>query len=275
MKKIELSLGGHKYSLNDYMHLQNATQELIKVLVKSINGGTVDEKIILFGCQITNHGSGNYSHTEGAIYYNGLVYLVDALTTPTLFTGVPKWGIITTFGVDNPVQYRDNTVHNVHVDEKLRLYNSTAPEGLFDITDTSIKKLSDIVKADNKVSVLSDDWHYIGESGEIPFNSPWRNQFSSTDKVRYIKDVAGNVHIMGIIRAPTTSASTTMFTMPVGYRPSNNFHSPVIRGFADGGSTVITAYITVNANGVTTIARVDGGDVSNDTFYIGITYNVN
>jgi hypothetical protein len=276
MKKLELSLGGHKYSLNDYEHLQNSFKELTKSLIKSINGGTVDEKIILYGCVITNHGSGNYSHTEGAIYYNGIVYLVDALVSPTLFTGVPKWGIITTYGVDNPVQYRDNSVHDVHVDERLKLYNNAASEGLFEITDTSIKKLSDIVKADNKVSVLSDQWHYIGDVGEIPFEFGWSNRFTSSTKVKYIKDVAGNVHVIGVLRAGTNITSNMAFRLPVGYRPTEtNYLSRVFMGYADGGSTVVLAYATIDLNGGVYIYRIDGGNVANDTFYLHLNFNIN
>lgn len=50
----------------------------------------------------------------------------------------------------------------------------------------------------------------------------WVNYDSAWDNVAYCLDSDGFVHVKGMIRTGTTAANTTLFTLPVGYRPARN-----------------------------------------------------
>jgi hypothetical protein len=44
----------------------------------------------------------------------------------------------------------------------------------------------------------------------------------STETASYYKDEFGVVHIRGMIKGGTGTDGTTIFNLPIGYRPSNN-----------------------------------------------------
>jgi hypothetical protein len=53
---------------------------------------SIGDRTILHGVEVTKDGN-NYTHTGGAIYYNGNVYTVEPLSVPLLDTGTPRWKI--------------------------------------------------------------------------------------------------------------------------------------------------------------------------------------
>ena len=55
------------------------------------------------------------------------------------------------------------------------------------------------------------------------FVNGWVDYGSAFGSPGYYKDSLGNVHIRGLIKSGTSSTGTTMFTLPVGYRPSLNY----------------------------------------------------
>jgi hypothetical protein len=75
------------------------------------------------------------------------------------------------------------------------------------------------VDGDIKVdgSIVQEDWHYIGEAGELPFENSWEN-YGSHSFCAYYKDPLGNVHLKGLVRNGTLGMP--VFTLPVGYRPT-------------------------------------------------------
>jgi len=80
----------------------------------------------------------------------------------------------------------------------------------------------------------------------------WVN-FDSTLTARYRKNALGQVQLGGAVRSGT--ASSTIFTLPLGFRPS------IISGFAapmaNSGGTGFVGQIDVNANG--TVSYVNTG----------------
>lgn len=64
-----------------------------------------------------------------------------------------------------------------------------------------------------------DHWHYVGETGEPAFANSWVNY--SALRTRFIKDASGVVHIEGLVKDGTVGSTNTVFTLPVGYRPTN------------------------------------------------------
>ena len=59
---------------------------------------------------------------------------------------------------------------------------------------------------------------YVGNSGRPAFQNSWANTGGVLTTLRYYKDLSGMVHVEGYVSGGTLS--TTVFTLPVGYRPS-------------------------------------------------------
>ena len=65
-----------------------------------------------------------------------------------------------------------------------------------------------------------DHWHYVGETGEPAFANSWVNyDIDNWADARFMKDATGVVHIQGMIKDGTISASLPAFVLPAGYRP--------------------------------------------------------
>ena len=58
------------------------------------------------------------------------------------------------------------------------------------------------------------EWHYVGESGEIPFENSCQNYTSMYRPVRYMRGADGIVRIEGAF----TLGGQVYFTLPEGYR---------------------------------------------------------
>lgn len=96
------------------------------------------------------------------------------------------------------------------------------------------------------------DWHYVGGVGEPAFENGWASCGLSP---RFRRDTAGNVWIEGCITGGTLL--TSCFTLPVGYRPSQNtvFAEDTNSG-THGNVAVTSAGYLVLQKGSTTAAYI-------------------
>jgi hypothetical protein len=71
--------------------------------------------------------------------------------------------------------------------------------------------------------IMGEVFKNIGDAGQPTFVSPWRHYaagVSTYGKARYYKDYIGIVHLDGLAETTGTPTSETLFTLPAGYRPS-------------------------------------------------------
>lgn len=66
------------------------------------------------------------------------------------------------------------------------------------------------------IGVLPEPWHVIGTAGEPALQGTWVDAGISTPRFRKLPD--GNVQMQGAVRSG--AVNSTIFTLPVGYRPS-------------------------------------------------------
>lgn len=64
------------------------------------------------------------------------------------------------------------------------------------------------------------EWRYVGTSGEPSFENGWLNYGASWGDVRFRKHHDGLVELQGLAR--DGSQNSSVFTLPVGYRPNQN-----------------------------------------------------
>lgn len=106
---------------------------------------------------------------------------------------------------------------------------------------------------------VTEDWHYVGSGGSAPaFNSTWAN-VSFAPKLAFRKRETGVLDIQGTVSGGT---STTVFTLPAGYRPSNNAGANV-SGYMIGHGRV-SVLVAVLTTGV--VAVEADPDDSGDTY---------
>jgi hypothetical protein len=73
------------------------------------------------------------------------------------------------------------------------------------------------------------DWIYVGSGGSAPaFGTDWTNVGTPWPALAFRHREAGAVDIIGTVEAGV-SASGTLFTLPVGYRPNEQAVMPIIR----------------------------------------------
>jgi hypothetical protein len=66
-------------------------------------------------------------------------------------------------------------------------------------------------------------WHFVGAAGEPAFQNGWVS-YDAARTMRFKKYPDGRVRLQGFIKSGTIG--TTAFTLPVGYRPSNELSIP-------------------------------------------------
>lgn len=139
MRKIDSSSitnsVGMPWKAGTFVHLQAAYQEVFDGLTRNLfphyQANTV---YILYGC--VNSGSGlSYTISAGAVYYNGEIFLVDAVTFTAAAGQVPVATIGTTYYTDpaaDPVQFTDGSNKNVHQIRKVVIAAATSGSGISD-----------------------------------------------------------------------------------------------------------------------------------------------
>lgn len=118
--------------------LQDAYKEALLALAKNLIGPNYSDAIgyILFGC-INSATPLDYNISAGAIFYNGEVFLVDAVTFTAAGGEVAVASISTDFFTDNadPVEFTDGGPRNVHQIRKIAFASGASGSGEFDFAD--------------------------------------------------------------------------------------------------------------------------------------------
>jgi len=84
----------------------------------------------------------------------------------------------------------------------------------------------------------------VGAPGEPPFGAGWKNAGSGAQVAGFYRDVEGVVHLRGVV-APGGS-TTTIFTLPVGYRPAATEEFSAVLDTAGSALILVTAAGDVN-----------------------------
>ena len=113
--------------------LSNLAQSLISGLGNAYSSSTV---YVLWG--VVNSGSGsNYVISAGAVFYNGEIFSVDAVSLTVSGGNIPVANIVTTQYTVNadPVTFSDSTTANIHNIRKVSIGSGTAGSGISNYTD--------------------------------------------------------------------------------------------------------------------------------------------
>jgi hypothetical protein len=131
-------------------HINSAYDELGEDLVKSLIGTyTTNDVVILRGCDVavtsgSIPGTGTATLSEGALFYNGRVYKVDA--NGSLATTSPDtlvWEIVESVVTGDPATFSDGNTYDFHVIEKFRLVAGSPGSGIANYDGATVKNIND------------------------------------------------------------------------------------------------------------------------------------
>lgn len=150
MRKIDesqITSGSSMYfKKGTWTHLQAAYTEGLTEIVKSLigSGYSASSVYVLNGC--VNSGSGSsYVISAGSVFYNGEIYLVDAVSF-TASGGQTAVGTIvkTQYSVNaDPVTFTDGSPKNVHDIYKLVFASGVSSSGLVDFSGLTTYSYAD------------------------------------------------------------------------------------------------------------------------------------
>lgn len=122
-----------------WQHLQAAYGEAFDAVLKNLIGSTYDptKGYILNGC--INTGTGlNFAISAGAVFFNGEIYLVDAVTFTAAGGQTAVCSIVDTFFTAanaDPVQFTDSVNRNVHKISKIVIASGVAGSTIADFAN--------------------------------------------------------------------------------------------------------------------------------------------
>jgi tetrahydromethanopterin S-methyltransferase subunit B len=128
------------------------------------------------------------------------------------------------------------------------------PPDIFQQMDDLKSRIERLEKYSGPMS--NEAWHVVGAAGEPAFLNSWTNYAGGYATAGFYKDSLGIVHLRGLVKSGT---ATTIFTLPVGYRPEYyvlfaTSTDPNIYGRCD----VLTTGAVVKSAGSTTWFSLDG-----------------
>lgn len=188
---------------------------------------TTNDLIVLWGCTVTANIPGTSSITEGAIYYNGRIYKVEADAS----ISSPSNTLV--FQIDSATQ--PNIIY---------LENAAIGTGIADYDDSTVKQFSNSPEA-WIAPTLNTDWANAGGGG-------------GTNPVGYYKDILKIVRLKGLVTYINAGSGTSivLFTLPSGYRPAWPYKTAVYFSAGSGG---VSSFVDSK---LWTIEVATNGDVS-------------
>jgi hypothetical protein len=119
-------------------------------------------------------------------------------------------------------------------------------------------------REDRNILVASElePWHEVGAAGEPSFSSlagvAWSNVYTDgyATTAAFFVDAANVVHLKGYVKKANRNSPSTIFVLPVGYRPSTLWQIPSASPIDAGGNDA--TYIAIQPDGQVEILGMDG-----------------
>jgi hypothetical protein len=225
--------------------LQDWIQEGLEAAVRSIVGldyltGT---PYAVFGLEYTGSVNTPSIVNNGIIYRGGQLY--RAIGGGPISTGA-VFNIATTSA--GSIEFTDGVVRNPLDTTNATLADQTLGTGTFN--------LSDVV------------YLQVGTKVSLATTATLINSYTGT--LKYFKDNEGFVRFQGSVNIVEPRGSTNFFTLPVGFRPTNNKVFAAITQ----NSSLYPGLITITSAGVMTFNSSSPGSGSTTVYLDGIEFNV-
>ena len=108
----------------------------------------------------------------------------------------------------------------------------------------------------------TEDWHDLDATGEPALASDWVNAGGSHQDSRFRKTAFEVCYLEGAVTSATETPPSTIYTLPIDYRPASDLRFPVIVGT---GQQVLI----VRSTGV---VEIQGGTLTNPVHTEGVAF---
>ena len=167
---------------------------------------------------LTGTGYATSNYNKGAMIREAILSIIADNANVYLADTLSQFGRI---GVDNSSNVlRDN----VHLQTSAELLAAKS------FAKSTIAALAND-KLNIPITTLNNGGYVIPT-----LSNGWVNNGGGYEPARFYKDASGNIHISGIIKNGTYANGTTIFTLPVGYRPA--YHIPIECAYSGGTYTL-------------------------------------
>lgn len=217
--------------------------------------------IILFGCE-NSTAPPTYTLTAGAIYFNGEVYLVPAVTFTAAGTAVATVTTTNIVAADaDPVKFSNQVNHNVHEDRTIVIVDAVSGSGDFDLADAL--RVGEWQQYSPSIVALDTSGNVVVGGVSATVNAYWRIDGQT-------------IGITGLLNSIATLVNTSQIVIPlpitipfgraiIGYGMANyndgSSRFPVVinlsLSYSGAGSELTIAKLDYSAFGANT-----GGDVA-------------
>jgi hypothetical protein len=241
MNKLITDINGRfPFVLDDLRWMSAGIENAISNALKAFG-----DNFILWGCEVTGSAQTSFNVAEGAMVLGGEVCYCP-IQTLVAGMSIDEYYFVAATDYD-PAGLKifgDNSQHNTYQIREAKLqYFANAPIMPF----ICINDLPKPTMALQIVSMIKDTlknqnegWHYVGGSGEPDTTFLDFKDSTNPGKIRFRKDVFGNVYIESYVLHPVFgNFSGTVFTLPEGYRPDR-----ILKFWANATQTV-----TINPSG--------------------------
>lgn len=240
--------GGMPFDLDDIRWMQNSYIDAFNNLLKDFAIGT-NPNFIVTGCEIV--GSPLLYLSKGYVYLNGELLQVDEQSLPGIF-GTLVLKKVTTYDVVGTEEFKDWISHPTYQKNRgvLELITGSVPTDKCPISQRLTNKVFESIT--NRGSV----WNTVGESGQPDFESSWSAGYGKA--VQFKRDAFGRVTLRGQCVSSAPFSNSTVFVLPLEYRPSQIIYLPVLNSEVPG-----VTYVVIDTTG--TVVVNDGLGTNTDT----------
>lgn len=208
MNKVDFTkLGGDPLTLDNLDFLQKALTEGINGLAAVWRWGSSDNILLTPLIPVTS--GTNYIWPNGYAIIGNEIYFIQGVTLPISTTVVLD--IAEAFDSIGNETFEDLTVHSTHIVRRAILKEYTGAPTELDLVN--FITLKDRLASLGAVINLESDWINIGALGAPSYGTNWGGT------LKFRKNKLGYVEISGVATATSTTPSTTIFTLPIYFRP--------------------------------------------------------
>lgn len=245
-KLITTNNGGFPFHLDDVRFLDDAYRDSINAILSQHSDGSAASSFIVSGIAISISGT-VITASAGWIYISGeLLYFPGGTLDHGSFLNI-YFGLEVVDGESRV--FEDGSSNNVHQTRQAKMYAQAVPSsGWYEVAAnnlSNIRRLNNLVA--QSLEAEQEGLRVVGTSGQPAYGGTASSTGSGAiQPLCFHKDSFGHVHVQGYFR--NTGQWSVIFTLPVGYRPSNSIYISLRRANGISGNSDM-GYLEVKSNG--------------------------
>lgn len=229
MKYLVIPNGGMPFEADDIRWMQEGWNDEVRAILRAFRyqnqvaqyGTHPANSFIIYGCNISGNSVAGWEWTEGAVCLQGQIYFCPASTAPVPHTGLQglyfEPGVA--YSASGYEQFEDGNSEDTYA---IRIVTPTVKTlgttGLF-FGASTVRFISGYTERQKTYIIVG------GGGGAPAYASNWQ---AGTESLGFRLNNLRYVEFKGAVERQTAIATSNVFTLPSGYRPTVNRNYMVI-----------------------------------------------